>query len=434
MIQKALLLTLLLAGSSFAWEDNTTTGFAGAFDQTVSINSQIMLDHNQTGLVSYWDFEEGSGNISYDYTKANNGTMYNGVARTAAGKYSSAIQLDGVNDYIDAGNAASLNIANSITLEAWIKFSSPAGRIIAKETDNFDTPYLIYALGAGQLAFFTSNTGPSTYAQATAPLTYNDNAWHHVVGTYDGSTVNLYVDGAQKGSASWTRGLKPSSEKTFIGASRFHGTPTMFFNGTIDEVRIYNRTLSNAEINASMNGQVRYTSGNYTSLSIDAGAANEWKNISAVFIDGGANTSTDLYAAVNNDNLSWAFALVQANAANNTAYSLPTKGRYMKIRTNEKTNDGAYTDRLQKIAALYDIAILPVVSVFNSTTTDPAGIGNVSLSGIPLTASNISYSVGSRSFSRSFSFSSDVSAVRISARVTLQGTPASGKTLGFEVS
>jgi len=144
MIKKALLLTLLLAGSSFAWEENSTTGWAGAFDQTIAINSQIALNHNQTGLVSYWDFEEGSGNVSYDYTKANNGTLYNGVARTTSGKYGSALQFDGVDDYIDAGNAASLNIANSITLETWIKFSSLGGRIIAKETSNYDTPYLIY--------------------------------------------------------------------------------------------------------------------------------------------------------------------------------------------------------------------------------------------------------------------------------------------------
>jgi len=354
MVKSLFLFALLLAGLSFAWEENSTTGWAGAFDQTIAINNQVMLNHNQTGLVTYFDFEDGGGNVSYDYTKANNGTLYNGVARTASGKYGSALQFDGVNDYVDAGSAT---IGIPFTVEAWVYATSwPASNAIVEVTDGANKRIGLESEGVSnsQSIFYWVNPNYVTW-RTSKP---NAGQWVHIVGVINGTSSSdgkIYYNGVAQ-SASFSSGgspASPASANIRIGAI---SSSQYFFNGFIDEVRIYNRTLSAAEINASMNGQVRYTSGNYTSLSLDAGAGNEWKNVSAVFSDGGANTSMDMYAAVNNDNLTWAFALVQANAANNTAYHLATAGRYLKIRINEKTINGAYTDRLQKITAVPGIA------------------------------------------------------------------------------
>jgi len=119
LIVKNLLLLLLLAGASFAWEENLTTGWAGAFDGTATIGNEVALVYDPAGLVSYWGFEEGSGATAYDNTGANNATLYNAPA-WLAGKYGGGLLFDGINDYADAGNGASLTIANSLTLEAWV--------------------------------------------------------------------------------------------------------------------------------------------------------------------------------------------------------------------------------------------------------------------------------------------------------------------------
>jgi len=160
----------------------------------------------------------------------------------------------------------------------------------------------------------------------------------------NGTNVTVYRDGAINCNSAAAATMLHTTDKLTLGADKA-GTGN-FFNGSLDEFFIYNRSLSTAEIVAVNNGQVRFQDGNDTSLSLDAGSGNDWKNVSVTFTNGGANTSIDLYVAVNNDNSTWSFSLVQADIANGTTYTVPTSGRYMQIRRNLKTNNGAYTDSL----------------------------------------------------------------------------------------
>ncbi|MCD6165610.1 hypothetical protein J7K19_02730, partial [bacterium] len=78
------------------------------------------------GLVAYWSFDEGTGNIAYDISgNGNNCTIYG--AKWTKGKYGSALQFDGVDDYVEVPHSVSLNITDAITIEAWINTSSDGG-------------------------------------------------------------------------------------------------------------------------------------------------------------------------------------------------------------------------------------------------------------------------------------------------------------------
>jgi len=94
--------------------------------------------------------------------------------------------------------------------------------------------------------------------------------WHHIAGTYDGSTIRLYVDGVEKASSSVSGPIQTSSTPLYIGNKPFSSYSGDYFKGIIDEVRIYNRALLHQEINDTMNNELPATSGLVLYLSFDA--------------------------------------------------------------------------------------------------------------------------------------------------------------------
>ncbi len=152
------------------------------------------------------------------------------------------LQFDGVDDYVDAGNAASLNITNEITIEAWVKLNG------TQATDNgivskwgAGLGYMLYAWPAGYITWQTDGLGDTTAAVAA-------NSWNHIIGAFNGTNRLLYVNGILQSTKSAT--LSSTTQNLVVG--RYQGGN--YLNGTIDEVRIYNRALSPTEILGLYNG------------------------------------------------------------------------------------------------------------------------------------------------------------------------------------
>ena len=193
-----------------------------------------------------------SGAVRDYSTFGNNGTLGGGTSGykptwTSSGKVGGAYEFDGVDDYVDCGNSESLNITNAITIESWIKLNnveSTAKTITGKAW----TYYWLYTHTAH--ATFYLRTGPSAnYTSLSSSEVLGTTNWHHIVGTYDGSTneMYLYVDGVQYGPKEGA-GLINSHASSFKIGNYGSGSP---FNGSIDEVKIYNHSLSPEQINAS---------------------------------------------------------------------------------------------------------------------------------------------------------------------------------------
>src|SRR5690606_31936197 len=166
-----------------------------------------------------------------------------------------ALSFDGVNDRVSLGNPPSLAITgNKITLEAWINPSSWRaeswrGNIINTEGNN-TTGYMLRCGNNGQLSF---NIGDgSTWHEvlsSTGALTLN--TWQHVAGTYDGTTMRLYRNGVQIGTSAGAFNIGNPNNSVVIG-DWSNGTGRNF-PGKIDEVRIWNRTISAANLASHMN-------------------------------------------------------------------------------------------------------------------------------------------------------------------------------------
>ncbi len=189
-------------------------------------------------LVGAWEMEEASGNVTYD--------THNWVA----GKVGAALGFDGVNDYVNCGNGASLQVTNVATLSAWIKTTAsgiaPGLQVMNKRNVNGDTsPTLLISVGATGVAEAIAD-GDGYYSGAGGAANVKDGNWHHVVGTFSNGVINVFVDGKLDGTGSWdNRTLSNSNSNWNIG---YHGAWNSYFNGSIDEVKIYNRALTENEI------------------------------------------------------------------------------------------------------------------------------------------------------------------------------------------
>jgi hypothetical protein len=203
--------------------------------------------------VGQWDLNEGAGTVVHnDYPlRSGTGTVQGG-ATWVGGRFQGALAFDGSGD-VDVTNTAGLAPAN-VTLSAWVKSSGSPGdykHIAVKGGSGCCTgSYALYTGANGGLEFYIG-TSPGAYVLSPdAGSGVWNGQWHHVVGTYDGSTVRLYVDGRQVGSGT-PDSLPidynlPSGSDFVIG--NYLWCPGLGFSGDIDEVKVFDRALSPGEI------------------------------------------------------------------------------------------------------------------------------------------------------------------------------------------
>ncbi len=197
-------------------------------------------------LVGYWKLDEGSGNIAYDSSVfSNNGTLHGGPTWTT-GKIGNALSFDGVDDYVDCGNGKSLSGMSALTIETWVKPNEFPPSLNKRILEKGYTYYLVDTTAKkAQLLLYT--TGGYDYVTADSPL-LDTAKWYHIVGVYDGTNIMIYIDGIKVATKTHIYGGLPvatNSSPLILGS--VNGISN-YFNGLIDEVRIYNRALSADEI------------------------------------------------------------------------------------------------------------------------------------------------------------------------------------------
>ena len=193
------------------------------------------------GLVAWWKAE----NNAVDSIGTNNGSFINGAAFTN-GMVGTAFNLNGSN-YVSVPNAVALNPTNVITVECWLYRSAlvgPFDPVIKKEDVSNANGYAI-EFNANHLLFWVyRNVGGWASSGGSVPIALGQ--WYHIAGVYDGAHLLCYTNGQLASSAAVSGSVGISTNILSIGNDP--GNPTRFFNGRLDEVSIYHRALSAAEI------------------------------------------------------------------------------------------------------------------------------------------------------------------------------------------
>jgi Protein of unknown function (DUF4038)/Concanavalin A-like lectin/glucanases superfamily/Putative collagen-binding domain of a collagenase len=210
-------------------------------DSTESVVSQL------TGPVAAFGFDEGGGATTTDSTSNRLvGTLSN--ATWTAGKYGGALSFNGTNARVNVPHNAVLNLTTAMTLEAWVKpTTQPDWSTIVMKERSGALSYVLYGDALTPVGDFTTG---STYHSLYGTSTFPTGSWTHLAVTYDQSTLRLYKNGVAAGTLASTDSITTSTNPLSIGGNNVWGE---WFNGAIDEVRIYDRALSAAEIVNDMN-------------------------------------------------------------------------------------------------------------------------------------------------------------------------------------
>jgi hypothetical protein len=254
-------------GSIVAWGDNDdgqcdipspNTGFiaiAAGSEHSLALKAE----EPDAGLVGYWCFDEGSGNIAYDYSgNGNHGTIsgYATWVQGYAGKALSFDPSDGSDEYVDCGNGPRLNEDGPYTVAAWFL----ANEVIPNEVIPYNN-YTVcgkYSFGAekfylsicGGLGMIQVNDGEGGEFGDWKPITTSTpiqaGRWYHLVGVCSPPALKIYLNGSLENIRSDIGVVNNPIGNLFIG--QHSPWYPRRFNGIIDEVRIYDRALNDTEI------------------------------------------------------------------------------------------------------------------------------------------------------------------------------------------
>lgn len=215
--------------------------------------STLTKASNNLGLVGYWPFNEGTGTVAGDFSGyGRNGTLNTFSTPPTAtsgwgnGKLGKALNFDGSSDYVTGPD---LDFpSGNFTISVWFK-NNPGtiGKIISKTTDWTNFNFELWVDSSTEVYGGLYDGVEGQYAAMTG-VTVDDGKWHHAVFTVDSSNLNFYLDGVLGNVTDTFDGSIPTNDAPLeIGSETFFGAGA-YQKGSIDEVRIYSRALSQSEV------------------------------------------------------------------------------------------------------------------------------------------------------------------------------------------
>ena len=194
-------------------------------------------------MIAHWTFDRVEGkNVLDSSGNGLHGELMGDAQIVSDPQRNSVLSLDGDEDYVDCGNSLAFDMSRQVTVSAWIKvhkFDTQWQAIVTKGS----SAWRLRRYNLGSSVAFMSGTNPDYWLEGIADV--NDGKWHHVVGVHDGTRMCLYLDGELDVSASATGSIDSNGDPVCIGSD---SVPGRFWNGLIDDVRIYSYALSEAEV------------------------------------------------------------------------------------------------------------------------------------------------------------------------------------------
>lgn len=222
-----------------------------------SSGSKPVLSHNApgstlapSGAVAYWNFDNNLLDVS--------GNGNHALARKGAENIESlmgrALSLDGVNDFVTVGDSYDMRLTGSFSISVWIKFATlePDGtlaRILEKGTTTGDKYWMFYDKSSKKVGFGFVSSGDQVQT-LTTKTDWQTSRWYHIVGTYNptggSNNMKIYVNGVLNNEVTRTGKPIANNEPLIIGSKRT--TTSEFWQGGIDELRIYKRAITASEV------------------------------------------------------------------------------------------------------------------------------------------------------------------------------------------
>jgi len=196
-------------------------------------------------LIGWWTFDEGSGNTAFDLSGLDNNGTLQGDPQWVEGINGGALELDGSGDWVAIDGIADDLTENNFTVMAWIKTTQSGDGNVVASNDTGGGHDFVFGVDGGNLLVEADSVN-------TYPPTITDDEWHHIAYTREGSTAFAYTDGELVGTET-PSGDQAAQARWSIG-QEWDSSPSDFYQGLVDDVKIFNHPLTQDEILGAMVG------------------------------------------------------------------------------------------------------------------------------------------------------------------------------------
>jgi hypothetical protein len=215
--------------------------------------SSVAPSSLSNGLVAYYPF---NGNANDESVNRNNGTVYGATLTVDRfGNKDNAYNFNGLDSYIEVSDHITLR-PTIISISAWIKTNLNVGCVIGK-TNYSDAKNEQYALNIDFRSQLGTHFGIKQKSECVSGVGWiycgkdkkvDDNLWHNITVTFDGSSMKLYVEGILEKTTTLFNNRIDECIGGKLQIGRWWSSDSMYFKGLIDDIRIYNRALTQEEI------------------------------------------------------------------------------------------------------------------------------------------------------------------------------------------
>jgi len=220
-----------------------------------SFRTKPEISITNPNLIGWWKLNKGHGTTALDWSGHGRDGVFRRDPQWVAGKIGGALEFDGVDDYVDCGNDAVFDITGEITVAAWIKVEA-FDRLWQAIVTKGDSAWRLHRDAVQRGVGFHCSIQNGRLMEANGITSLDDGEWHHVVGVYDGIRGYLYVDGLEDAVSAKRGAISTNTFNVCIGENA--EATGRYWDGLIDDVRIYKRALTEAEIQVAMQGVEGY--------------------------------------------------------------------------------------------------------------------------------------------------------------------------------
>ncbi|MGE5297107.1 MAG: LamG-like jellyroll fold domain-containing protein [Solirubrobacterales bacterium] len=206
------------------------------------------------GLLAWWKLDESEGQTVADSSPYGNGGVFVGNPKwqPTGGRIGGALEFDGAGSYVQIDNEMAFDMVDEVTVAAWVKvrvFDKTWQTIIAKGDNAWR---LAREWNANSVQFTAGGVAEGRIVRGAVNI--NDGQWHHIVGVGDANAVSLYVDGVLDRVSRTPGRMTPDDEPVLIGENSAGPARGRFWNGWIDDVRVFRYALDANEVKALYSG------------------------------------------------------------------------------------------------------------------------------------------------------------------------------------